>query len=249
LSKAPKKLVDESETLGARIRRARMDAGFNTQIKFADRLGVSRQAVSIWEKDKSHPSAERLRKIAEICNVDFDHLATGRHKSRSQSLHAAANIVSVVEAEAWREGISMKEKIANGYSASETVPSLSSPDLLGMRQFAVRAQGNSANLIIWPDEYAMCVAYKDMRPNGPQSGDPVVIEKRRNSEFKSVVARLRLVKGCWEAGYESSDPRWQNEPPIRFTKESCDERDGCSVEILGLVMASTVTRIRGAKTL
>jgi transcriptional regulator with XRE-family HTH domain len=64
--------------LGRRIATSRIDAGIRTQMEFARQLGVTRSAVSEWEKDKSEPSTKNLIRIAELTNKDFDWLATGR---------------------------------------------------------------------------------------------------------------------------------------------------------------------------
>lgn len=43
-----------------------------TQKEFADKLKVERTTVSMWENNKSSPSVQTLKKIAEVlsCNVD-----------------------------------------------------------------------------------------------------------------------------------------------------------------------------------
>jgi transcriptional regulator with XRE-family HTH domain len=78
--------VAGSVGLGRRIATSRIDAGIRTQMAFARQLGVTRSAVSEWEKDKSEPSTKNLIRIAELTNKDFDWLATGRSgRSRQNS--------------------------------------------------------------------------------------------------------------------------------------------------------------------
>jgi transcriptional regulator with XRE-family HTH domain len=64
--------------LGRRIAKARTDAGIRSQMEFARRLGVTRSAVSEWERDKSKPSTGNLSRIAHLTGKGFDWLATGR---------------------------------------------------------------------------------------------------------------------------------------------------------------------------
>jgi hypothetical protein len=71
-----------------------------------------------------------------------------------------------------------------------------------------------------PGEYAICVEYRQVRPAGPQQGDLVVVKKRRGmNEHKIFIARLRYRENTWQLSYESNDPRWQQERPIRLSED------------------------------
>jgi transcriptional regulator with XRE-family HTH domain len=70
--------VGDSIGLGGRIATARTDAGIRTQMEFARQLGVTRSAVSEWERGKSSPSTGNLGRIAQLTEKSFDWLATGR---------------------------------------------------------------------------------------------------------------------------------------------------------------------------
>lgn len=48
-----------------------------TQEEFAERLDVSRQAVSKWELDKTLPDINKILKISELYHVDVDYLLKG----------------------------------------------------------------------------------------------------------------------------------------------------------------------------
>lgn len=52
-------------TLGERIKACRQAAGLSQEM-VADRVGVSRQAVTKWEADQSAPSAEHLLQLAQL---------------------------------------------------------------------------------------------------------------------------------------------------------------------------------------
>jgi transcriptional regulator with XRE-family HTH domain len=61
-----------------RIRHARRLARL-TQAKLAESIGVGASAVAQWELPKgTAPTAEHLERIATICGVSFEWLATGR---------------------------------------------------------------------------------------------------------------------------------------------------------------------------
>lgn len=63
--------------IGSRIQEYRKKAGLN-QEEFADKLGVSRQAVSKWERDKAYPDLDRVVCICEILNVQVEELIYGK---------------------------------------------------------------------------------------------------------------------------------------------------------------------------
>ena len=63
--------------LTIRILRSRKEKKLSQQA-LADLIGVSRSALAQWETQMSSPSLENLRKMAEILEVSFEWLATGR---------------------------------------------------------------------------------------------------------------------------------------------------------------------------
>lgn len=64
-------------TLGERISNLRKDCGYSQEY-VAESLGVSRQAVSKWEKDLSSPDTENLIKLSDLLNTSVQFLATGK---------------------------------------------------------------------------------------------------------------------------------------------------------------------------
>lgn len=62
--------------IGESIQKYRKRAGLN-QEEFADKIGVSRQAVSKWERDKAYPDLDRLVCICEILDVRVEELIYG----------------------------------------------------------------------------------------------------------------------------------------------------------------------------
>ncbi|MFK0572691.1 helix-turn-helix domain-containing protein [Endozoicomonas sp.] len=63
--------------LTTRILCSRKDKKFSQQA-LADLIGVSRSALAQWETSMSSPSLGNLRKMAEILEISFEWLATGR---------------------------------------------------------------------------------------------------------------------------------------------------------------------------
>lgn len=54
-----------------------------TQKEFADKLGVTYQAVSKWETGKNMPDIILLKEISNIFNVDINELLTGKKKNNN----------------------------------------------------------------------------------------------------------------------------------------------------------------------
>lgn len=60
-------------TFGERLREARKSAGL-TQEQLAQRLLVSRQAITKWESDKGLPDIENLKQLSALLGVSIDYL-------------------------------------------------------------------------------------------------------------------------------------------------------------------------------
>ena len=61
--------------MGIRIREARKALGIK-QGEFARMLGVTSGAVSQWEKGRTLPNVDKLKRIAEVLNTTVDELLT-----------------------------------------------------------------------------------------------------------------------------------------------------------------------------
>ena len=48
-----------------------------TQMELADKMGISFQAVSNWERGNSMPDISKLPELAEVFDVTIDYLVTG----------------------------------------------------------------------------------------------------------------------------------------------------------------------------
>lgn len=65
--------TEENMTLAEKLKEARKNAGF-TQIELAEKLCVSRQAITKWETDKGVPDIDNLKVISKVLNVSIDFL-------------------------------------------------------------------------------------------------------------------------------------------------------------------------------
>lgn len=57
-------------TIGKEIKRLRLEKGL-TQEKFAKKIGVLKQSVSLWESEKTKPNNTNVNKISEVFHVNF----------------------------------------------------------------------------------------------------------------------------------------------------------------------------------
>ena len=67
-------------TIGNRIKKLRNEMNF-TQEYVAEKLNVSRQAVSKWEKDISNPDTNNIILLAELLNSTVEYIASGKIES------------------------------------------------------------------------------------------------------------------------------------------------------------------------
>lgn len=72
-------------TIGARIRKARRDAGLS-QAQLAELMKVTRSACSQWEQAHgTAPRGSRLQRLAMLLGVTVEWLATGRDDERPRT--------------------------------------------------------------------------------------------------------------------------------------------------------------------
>ena len=62
-----------SMTFGEKLKSARKSVGL-TQEQLADKLLISRQAITKWESDRGMPDIENLRQLSKLLNVSIDYL-------------------------------------------------------------------------------------------------------------------------------------------------------------------------------
>ena len=74
-------------TFGEKIQKLRKEAGLS-QEEFAYQLGVSRQAVSKWERDSGYPETEKIIRMSKMFHVTLDYLLNEEEEDRSKPLPA-----------------------------------------------------------------------------------------------------------------------------------------------------------------
>ena len=60
--------------IGDRLRRARLSAGYESQARVADELGIDRTRYLKWEHDDARPSLEMLASLCKMFGVSADYL-------------------------------------------------------------------------------------------------------------------------------------------------------------------------------
>ena len=87
-------------TFGEKIQKLRKEAGLS-QEELSYQLGVSRQAVSKWERDNGYPETEKIVRMSKIFNVTLDYLL---NEEGTQISEAAAE-----------QGIYVSRETADGF--------------------------------------------------------------------------------------------------------------------------------------
>ena len=81
--------MEDNKTLGARIQAHRRRMGIS-QEQLAERLGVSRQAVSKWELDESLPELDKALALCRVFGVSADLLLQGSPSPQQRAPAAGA---------------------------------------------------------------------------------------------------------------------------------------------------------------
>lgn len=64
------------DTIGMRIYKIRKDRNLS-QEEFANMIGVSRQIVSKWESNSSVPMSDKLKRMCDVLDINYDELLNG----------------------------------------------------------------------------------------------------------------------------------------------------------------------------
>ena len=91
--------------VGKNIRKIRVLKGL-TQEELAEKLGVTRQALSDWERDKTQPDVDTLQKMSQILEVTVEEILYG-FETKSAIRFDGQNVKRTV-----KEGVSLGTVIA-----------------------------------------------------------------------------------------------------------------------------------------
>lgn len=219
-----------------RIKQAREAKGLS-QTQLAKLLGVTRNAVSMWEKVKPkkkpvYPKSETMQQAAVILDVGHDWLATGRGGQSSPQV-SGLPIVGTVAAGIWFEIVENQDQEVR------RVPVAPVPEYPPEAQFALQIQGNSVNRIARDGTIVVVV---DIAIAGiePRPGDLVWVERRDGQRVEATVKRLRKGAGGLELWPESDDPSHQQKLTLKPRKGEAE------VTIRGIVIYTLNPIPRGA---
>lgn len=79
--------------VGKNIKKAREGKGLS-QEQLAERLNVTRQAVSNWERGKTQPDIEMLQRLSEVLEVSVEELIYGEKAKKGPSRELSIKIGS-----------------------------------------------------------------------------------------------------------------------------------------------------------
>ena len=65
------------ETLGQRIKRLRIEAGYPTQDTFSRLSGINRTSITHWESGRSRPRTPNLKKLGRFFGVSAVYILSG----------------------------------------------------------------------------------------------------------------------------------------------------------------------------
>ncbi len=74
-------------TFGEKIQKLRKEAGLS-QEELSEQLGVSRQAISKWERDKGYPETEKIIQMSRMFHVTLDYLLNEDHIHTEDHIYA-----------------------------------------------------------------------------------------------------------------------------------------------------------------
>ena len=80
-------------TFGEKLQRLRQRAGMSQDV-LAEKLGVSRQAVSRWERDETMPETDKVIALAELFGVTTDYLLRQQPEETEQEVPPDSNRTS-----------------------------------------------------------------------------------------------------------------------------------------------------------
>ena len=82
--------------IGDNLKRIRLKRGLS-QNEVADKLNISRQAVSKWERNISSPDIETLEKLRKLYDVSFDELITQTEIDSNASIVEKSDNMDIFE--------------------------------------------------------------------------------------------------------------------------------------------------------
>ena len=127
-------------TFGEKLQKLRQQAGMS-QDALADKLNVSRQAVSRWERDETMPETEKIVLIADLFGVTTDYLL--RQGEKQPEARSAAE-----PKKDWIDKLAYLVK-TKGYLAGWLLIAWGALDLIGVLWMVLMALGVGVGRLFW----------------------------------------------------------------------------------------------------
>lgn len=179
-----------------RIRKSRLNVGL-TQAELAKNLGVTRNAISLWESGRNNPSSHNLLNISRILDVNYSWLALGADAQPDSDglgkIHDGIEVAGTIEQNTWRGSAELINPVSVPLPRDDRYPAA--------RQLAWRVQGpkdqnwgiDAGTFVVSADYDKWVEAY-----GGPKNGALVVVQRVR-SESGEREYSLRKVRIRGEA--------------------------------------------------
>ncbi len=97
--------------VGKNIKKIRTELNM-TQEELAEKISVTRQAVSNWETEKTQPDIETLEQISEVLGVTIEELIYGKQKSSQGTLEKGKDVMLNVTKGSTKSGIGFGAALA-----------------------------------------------------------------------------------------------------------------------------------------
>jgi len=124
-------------TFGEKLQRLRQQAGMS-QDALAERLHVSRQAVSRWERDETMPETDKVVMLADLFGVTTDYLL--RKQTAETNRETETGAVHADDKHDWVDKLSRLAK-TKGYLVGWVLIVWGAMDLLGLLSTALMVNG------------------------------------------------------------------------------------------------------------
>jgi transcriptional regulator with XRE-family HTH domain len=211
--------------MGKEIRALRESKGWS-QAELAARMGVTRNAVSLWESDSNRPALPKIMQMIRLFNVDKlgDVNAVTERPLLPIVNEGLMPVYGYAAASTWQE----LDEV--GQEPKDWLPISKDPAYGTGDQYAIEVRGTSMNLTLKDGDFAICIPAFG---KAPVDGDLVVARRTRGGLVERTVKRYRETSvGKGVLMPESADPRHE---PIPFTGE-----DGTTIEIEAFVIGGYV---------
>ncbi len=204
------------ETLGARLERARSERGL-TQQEVGDHFGITSQAISQWEQDRTRPSTGRLRALADLFAVSLDWLLDGAAPAERAERPRLLPVIDVVQAGHWSD-------VTDPYAAGGGGDYIAPDEPVSGQAFVLVIDGRSMTPDFQPGDRVIIDPAVPPRP-----GDFVVakLEREESATFKKYRLRRQDDRGREVIDLVPLNPDW---PTLTLDEDNPGRIVGTMVE-------------------